>query len=151
MENNNKTTVWIILAVLLALLIVGVLVIRGKNTQEYTNTNNEETQMYERTIDLKHQYKDGKHIFAGTIEVPTPCHQVSLNVTPGDVAELNFEVKDSGGVCAQVITDANFYAEFEGPENQLFIGKLNREPVNLNQFEVEADVDINTVDIFLKG
>jgi hypothetical protein len=151
MDNNNKTTVWIILAVLLALLIVGVLVIRGKNTQEYTNTNKISEEMYDRTIDLKHQYKNGKHIFAGTIEVPTPCYQVALNVTPGDIAELNFETKDSGGVCAQVITDASFYVEFEGPENQLFIGKLNGEPINLNQFEIGADMDINTVDIFLKG
>lgn len=151
MDNNNKTTVWIILAVLLALLIVGILVIRGKNTQEYTNNTDTKEEMYDRTIDLKHQYKDGKHIFAGTIEVPTPCHQVSLNVTPGDVAELNFEVKDSGGICAQVITDANFYTEYEAPENQLFVGKLNGEPVNLNQFEVGADEDINSVDIFLKG
>lgn len=148
---TKKTTVWVILAILLAVLIVGVIVIKSKSRQEVVNTNQEEQEMFEKTIDLKHQYKDGKHIFAGKLEVPTPCHQVNLSVTPGEVAELNFDVKDSGEKCEQKVVDANFFVEFPGEANQLFVGKLNGEPVNLNQFEVDADIDINSVDIFMKG
>lgn len=151
MENNNKTTIWISIAVLLVLLIVGVLIIKATKNDVVEVNNTVEEDMYEKTVDVKHQYKDGKHIFAGTLEVPTPCHKVEATVIPGDVAVLNLEVKDSGGVCAQVITDANFYVEHMGPQELLFVGRLNGEPVNLNKFEIDADMDINAVDIFIKG
>jgi hypothetical protein len=148
---TKKTTIWVVLAILLAVVIVGVFVIRAQNKEVAEKVEQSEQQNFEKTIDLKHQYKDGKHIFAGTLEVPSPCYQVDLSVTPGDVAELNFTTKDSGGICSQVITDANFYVEFEGKQDQLFIGKLNGEPVNLNTFEVDADMNINEINIFMKG
>ncbi|MEY2703478.1 MAG: hypothetical protein RLY43_2117 [Bacteroidota bacterium] len=149
---TKKTTMWVVVAILLAIIIVGILVIKAQNKEVSENANQQEEQEYfEKTIDVKHQYKDGKHIFAGTIEVPTPCYKAELSVTQGDVAELNFTTKDSGEVCAQVISNANFYAEFEGKQDQLFKGRLNGEPVNLNMFEVDADLDINDINIFMKG
>lgn len=150
METTKKTTIWTIVAVLLVLLIIGILGIRA-NQKETEIVNQEQEQTIEKTVDVKHQYKDGKHIFAGTVQVPTPCHQVEATITPGTVAELNLNVKDSGGVCAQVITDANFYVEYEGSQDQLFVGRLNGEAVNLNTFEVDSDLDINSIDIFMKG
>lgn len=148
---TKKTTIWVVLAALLAIIIVGVLVVRGQNKEVVENKDQQEVENYEKTIDIKHQYKDGKHLFAGTLEVPSPCYQVELTFATGEVTELNFITRDSGGVCAQVVTDANFYGELEAPENQLFIGKLNGEPVNLNTFEIDADLDINEIDIFMKG
>lgn len=148
---TKKTTMWVVLAVLLAIIIVGVLVIKAQKREVAENTNQEQQEYFEKTIDVKHQYKNGKHIFAGTVEVPTPCYQVEATITPGDIAELNLVTKDTGGICAQVITDANFYVEFEGKQDQLFKGRLDGEPVNLNTFEVDADLDINDINIFMKG
>lgn len=142
---------WVVLAVLLAIIIVGILVIKAQNKETAENITQDEQEYFEKTIDIKHQYKNGKHIFAGTLEVPTPCYQVDLSITPGNIAEINFTTKDSGEICAQVVADANFYAEFEGVEEQLFVGKLNGEPINLNIFEVDADLDINDINIFMKG
>lgn len=148
---TKKTTMWVVLAVLLAIIIVGILVIKAQNKEVAENEEQEQQEYFEKTIDVKHQYKNGKHIFAGKIEVPSPCYQVEAVITPGDIAELNITTKDNGGICAQVITDANFYVEHEAPESQLYIGKLNGEPVNLNRFEVDSDLDINSFDIFIKG
>jgi len=148
---TKKTTMWVVLAVLLTIMIVGILVIKAQNKEVAESTNQEEQEYFEKTIDVKHQYKNGKHIFAGTIEVPTPCYQVEAKVAPGDIAELNITTKDNGGICAQVITDANFYVEFNGKKDQLFKGNLNGEPANLNTFEIEPDLDINDIEIFMKG
>lgn len=108
---------------------------------------------YAKTIDVKHQYKDGEHIFAGKIEVPTPCYFASAEILRREkgVAELKIETKDSGEICAQVISEANFFVKFKGEKDQQFMATLNGEPVNLNRFEVDADQDINSVDIFIKG
>lgn len=148
----KQSRIWISVAVVFVLIIIGVLIIKADKIESPTEEQStEQKEMFEKTIDVKHQYKDGKHIFAGVVEVPTPCHKVNATITPGDIAELNLDIVDSGGVCAQVITDANFYVEFEGKQDQLFVGKLNGEPVNLNTFEVDADLDINTINIFNKG
>ena len=149
---TKQSSIWISATVLLLLVIISVLVLKANKVESPTQDVEQDVlAIFDRTIDIKHQYKDGKHIFAGVLEVPTPCHQVILSVLPGEITELNFETRDSGEVCAQVISDTNFYAEFVGPEDQLFIANLNGEPVNLNRFEVDADLDINTVDIFNKG
>ncbi|MFA7193300.1 MAG: hypothetical protein WC087_00050 [Candidatus Paceibacterota bacterium] len=148
----KQSRIWISVAVVLILIIIGVLIIKANKIEApTTEQETEQQEIFEKTVDVKHQYKDGKHIFAGVVQIPTPCHQLSAAITPGDIAELNFEIVDSGGICAQVITDANFYVEYEGKEDQLFVGKLNGEPVNLNKFEVDADLDINAVNIFNKG
>lgn len=149
---TKQSTIWISAAVVLILVIISVLVLKANKVESPTqDVEQDEQAMFDRTIDIKHQYKDGKHIFAGVIEVPTPCHQAVLSVVPGEISQLNFEIKDTGEICAQVITDANFYAEFVGPGDQLFVANLNGEPVNLNRFEIDADLDINTIDIFNKG
>lgn len=148
----KQSRIWISVAVVLILIIIGVLIIKAKKIEAPTiEQNAEQQEFFEKTIDIKHQYKEGKHIFAGVIEVPTPCHKVNATITPGDIAELNLDIVDSGEICAQVITDANFYVEYEGKQDQLFIGKLNGEPINLNKFEVDADLDINSINIFNKG
>lgn len=148
----KQSRIWISVAVVLILIIIGVLIIKANKIEAPTvEQENEQQDIFEKTVDVKHQYKDGKHIFAGVIEVPTPCHQVNATITPGEIAVLNLDIVDSGGVCAQVITDANFYVEYEEKQDQLFVGKLNGEPVNMNKFEVDSDLDINAVNIFNKG
>lgn len=148
----KQSRIWISVAVVLILIIIGVLIIKANKIEAPTvDQDTEQQEIFEKTVDIKHQYKDGKHIFAGIIEVPTPCHQVNATITPGEIAELNLDIVDSGGICAQVITDANFYVEYEGKQDQLFVGKLNGEAINLNTFEVDADLDINSINIFNKG
>ena len=45
----------------------------------------------------------------------------------------------------------SYKTSFEGPEDLQFLATLNGEPVNLNQFEIPADQDIDAVEIFIKG
>ncbi len=149
MTNKKIISIFIIALLVLAALCFLSLKANKNNLSEVEIPQDQE--VFERTIDVKHQYKDGKHIFAGTLEVPTPCHFVEATINEGEVSELNLEVKDSGEICAQVISQANFYVEHEGPENMLFVGRLNGEMVNLNQFHIDSDIDINDVDIFMKG
>lgn len=148
---NKQKLVSIIVLVLLAILVISTVIIKSKKDNSAEETSQVDKEIFEKTIDLKHQYKDGKHIFAGVMEIPSACHSLNLNVTPGDIAELNFSIEDSGGDCTLETKNGNFYVEFEGPADQLFVGKLNGENVNLNTFEVDADLDINEVNIFLKG
>ncbi|MBP9763387.1 MAG: hypothetical protein KBD10_01415, partial [Candidatus Pacebacteria bacterium] len=144
---------WTIVSVVLVLIIIGLVILKANKTESPNTEKESETEqsLFDKTIDVKHQYKDGKHIFAGVIAVPSPCYKVDLQVNPGDVAELRFTTTNSGGVCEEKIVDANFYTEFQGNKDLLFVGFLNGEPINLNTFEVDADLDINSINIFNKG
>lgn len=64
----------------------------------------------EDTVDIKLNYKAGAYIYKGTLQKPTPCHEVESEVVvresfPEQV-DLRFTVKDSGQSCIQVIEEA---------------------------------------------
>lgn len=147
----KKTTIWVILAIILVVIIAGMLMLRAKTAEAPMTNTQEEVQNASKTIDVKHQYKNGEHIFSGLVEAPTPCHQITAQIFPGEVAELNIEIKDSGKICAQVISNIPFKVSYKAPEDQQFLAKLNGEPVNLNRFEVDADLNIDEVELFIKG
>lgn len=145
----------ILILVLVSIIIAAIVFMIKARIAEAPTPRDEAIQQdekrYAKTIDVKHQYKDGEHNFVGKIEVPTPCYVAIANVINSKPAELRIETKDSGEICAQVISDAVYSAKFKGDKNQKFIATLNGEPVNLNIFEVDEDQDINSVDIFIKG
>lgn len=148
-----KKTILILVLVAIAIATI-VFMIKARIAEAPTPRDEaiqQDEKRYAKTIDVKHQYKDGEHNFVGKIEVPTPCYVAVANIIDGQTPELRIETKDSGEVCAQVVTDAVFVAKFKGDENKKFIATLNGEPVNLNLFEIDADQDINSVDIFIKG
>ncbi len=108
------------------------------------------------TIDTKHQYKDGKHIYFGYLEVPSPCytHNVEIKKLP-EITEIAItyseDKSNDSKVCAQVITQKTFKVSFEGRIDEDIIATLNGETVNLNQFEIDLDENIDNADIFIKG
>ena len=107
------------------------------------------------TITAKHQYRNGTHIIAGEIEVPTPCHLLETNVIikesfPEQVT-VQFEVGTQAEICAQVITSARFKVEFKVSENARISGTLNGKPVILNLIEASSEEDLDKFELFIKG
>lgn len=114
------------------------------------------------TITAKHQYKNGKHIVAGEIEVPTPCHILDWNIRQverdiigeGAIDQgfyINFVSSTLAEVCAQVITPARFKVEFEGNDNAFIEATFNGTPIVLNLIEVGSDEDLDEFELFIKG
>ena len=155
----NKKQGTFLALIILILLILGVYTIVSNNKKidkEITSREQaieEEAKRPEKTINLKHQYKDGTHVFSGTIEVPTPCYELSAVILPGNPAELQIKTKElqTSNVCAEVITELPYKVSRKGPEELSFLATVDNEPVNLNQFEIPADQDFDSVEIFIKG
>lgn len=106
-------------------------------------------------ITAKHQFKSGKHIIAGEVNLPTPCH---ILTTTTQIAEsfpeqvtINFTSKDSGEVCTQVITPNRFKIEFEASENAVIKARWNGQPVELNLIPAGANEDLSNFEIYIKG
>jgi len=120
--------------------------------EERNDAINQEVQRPEITLNAKHQFKNGKHIFVGQVELPTPCHIVIPSVQKNqNETIINIDTKSDAEVCAQVITNKEFRVTFDGTAEENIIAKLNGELVNLNLFEIDADQNIDEVDIFNKG
>lgn len=153
----QKTTMWVLVAII---GIVGIAAIIYTTTRPVTPTAptaREEAQAQDaalptKTIQVKHQYKDGVHTFMGVVETPTPCYDITTVVLPGEVPEIKIMTKaQADTMCAQVITEKQFTVRFTGPEDTQFLTTVDNEPVNMNQFDIDPDVDIETVEILIKG
>lgn len=146
-----------IVIVLVIILVAAAALYMGKKgaTPEPTPRDEavqEEEQRPAQTINVKHQYKDGLHTFVGVIDTPTPCYDVQAVVLPGDSPEIKITtVQTEAEICAQVITSQEFRVQHQAPEDTQFIATVNGELVNINQFDVDADTDINEVELFIKG
>jgi hypothetical protein len=104
------------------------------------------------TINTKYQYKDGKHVFVGLVELPTPCHTIKTKTTKeGDQTILDITTESNVEICAQVVTTKEFRITFSGNSEDSIIAKLNGELVNLNIYEVGPQQNIDEVEIFSKG
>lgn len=153
----QKTTTGVFIAIIVIVLIAGAVLYTSKKDEPQNPTPREEAQEEAvrptQTINVKHQYKDGTHVFAGTVETPTPCYDIEAVVLPGDVPEIHITTKQQEGVemCAQVVSEKSFKVSYTAPESTQFLATVNDEPVNMNQFDIDADVDIDTVEILLKG
>ncbi len=108
-----------------------------------------------RIITAVHQYKNGTHIIAGQADVPTPCDILSQNVsvtgTSPKQATIAFSTKNTGDVCAQVITSARFKMEFTASEDVVVSATWNGLPVQLNLIPAGPNDDLENFDVFIKG
>jgi hypothetical protein len=153
----KKTSAVVFIALIIILVIAGAVYYTRDTRTETDLTPREEAQQQDalptQTINLKHQYKDGTHIFMGIVETPTPCYNVTAVILPGDVAEIKITTKEQEGVemCAQVVTEKTFKVTHVAAEDAPFLATVNDEPVNINQFDIDADVDIEKVEIMIKG
>lgn len=145
----------ITLIALLLLVVAFTFYASNKDKNEMTAreeaVNNDERP--EMNLITKHQYKDGEHAFIATLELPTPCHSFNAEVVDGDNPTINFTVSEpeEGRVCAQVITPKDAKVTYQGDENLEFNATVNGDPVNLLLYEIPADEDIDTAELFIKG
>lgn len=161
MENNNKKSMAIIVAIIVIILIgAGFYFSYKKNgvqttpPEEQIPLKGDSSSSYGITsINARHQYKDGKHIYAGVIDLPTPCHTVKVEAVPSGTGKytLKFTTETTDQICAQVITPRPFRIEFTAPKNITVDATLNGKLIILNVLEVKEGEDINKVDFSDKG
>lgn len=148
---------WVLVAIIGIVGVLSVVYTNTKTTKPIQPTAREEAQqedlmMPTKTIQVKHQYKNGTHTFMGMVQTPTPCYDLTAVVLPGDVPEIKITTQEQvDTICAQVISEKQFTVTFTGPEDVQFLATVNDEPVNMNQFDIDPDVDIESVEIFIKG
>ncbi len=161
MENNNKKTTAIIIAIIVIILIGAGFYLSYKRSPVQTGTTEEQIPLkngssssYEITaINAKHQYKNGKHVYVGVINLPTPCNTVSAvaSLSGKNKYTLQFATKTTDQVCAQVITPRPFRVEFTAPKNITVDATLDGNSVTLNILEVKEGENIDKVQFNDKG
>jgi hypothetical protein len=148
----------IITAAVLAALVLGVSGLiwwkykDGMPTNNAVATVNDEDTV---SITAKHQFKDGTHIVAGDVNLPTPCYVLN---TEARVAEsqpeqvtLVFTTQTEPNVCAQVVTTERFKIDFKADENATITATWNGKPAKLNLIPAGADEDLSNFELFIKG
>lgn len=154
MKNKNLI---IVLVIVIIVLIIGFVIAR---TEEAKNPSLRDDAMLEdqgltETINVKHQYKDGEHVFVGTIILPTSCHSYNAEVIDSETGpEIRISINDpaEGQVCAQVVTERDFKVTYKSDDpDQAFRLFVNGEEYKLNLFEVSPNEDIDTFELFIKG
>mgnify|MGYP003394096470 FL=1 len=106
------------------------------------------------TITVEHAFKDGTHIVAGNVTVPTPCDSLDVKTRimesfPEQVI-LDFETTNSGEICAQVLSDRRFKLDFKASEKATIRATMNGNPANLVLIPATYE-DLLEFDIFIKG
>jgi len=144
--------------VIVAMSILGGTAIYKNNQEPPTNVYTREDAIKDEitrpleTLNVKHQYRNGNHIFVGTLELPTPCHTYNTQVdTTESATEIKIKTAPSDNMCAQVITEKIFKVSFDAEEDELAVFSINGELVNLNIFEIPNEEDINDIEVFIKG
>ncbi len=56
--------------------------------------------------DFTARYEDGMLHYMAIVDKPTPCHEITIEETPGDITRIEFitTLPDPDAICAQVIT-----------------------------------------------
>jgi hypothetical protein len=171
MNTNKNIWIWVIVCIVVILIGVGFYAsYRATHTANAPTYNANQqgvsgqatSNQQEQTIDVRHQYVNGLHTYAGSIDVPTPCDMLSSKVvadgtdpTTG-IAKFTLVFGSVSGTsnpastCAQLITTRNFKLSFTGAQNAVVNATLDGQPVILNVFELQPGQDINS-SIYLKG
>jgi len=111
---------------------------------------------YAEIINAKHQYRGGKHIYAGELDLPTPCHLLQSDVirdpSNPSIIEIEFtSVYEGTDACIQVITPRPFKVTFDAPKEIGLKVRYNGKPIRLNIFEVPESENLDLFDINVKG
>jgi len=151
----------IVIVVLILLVFVGAAIYTNHKakTIDYSSERQQAIEEAESrpdvTINTKHQYKNGQHIYVGTVEIPGGCYSAGVEVKKSaDITEIALNYKDvsvPSQKCDDEVQERKFKVAFEGSEDEEIIATLNGEAVNLNIFEVDPDENIDETDIFIKG
>lgn len=153
---NKKNIIYIVILAIIVILLA--LIATTVKTEDKPSAREEameaDRSRPETTINVKHQYKEGEHVFVGTFDLPTPCHGYNAEIVDGDVPTIALTTipPEEGTTCVQVIEEVAFKVSYSSDNpNQEFYGTLDGEPVVLNIFELSAGEDIDSLDLYIKG
>ena len=167
---DKKST--IIIAVIIILGVLGFLVISFQkstldtsqdeaqmaSTTRWENTPAENPEVLitsKTTVTAKHAYQNGKHIIAGEVPMPTPCHILdSKAVASQDKKQVLVTLVSSvktGETCAQVITPARFKLTVSALKDAKFTATLNGQEITLSLIEAGPNEDLDKFDLYIKG
>lgn len=110
-------------------------------------------------ITAQHQFKNGRHIIAGELPVPTPCHTLTAEPFFVGQGSSTVEVRFTTGMpqsattpCDQVITAKKFQVTFDGPPKPSISAVINGRNAQFNFIEIPADQKLEGVsDEYFKG
>lgn len=165
----DRKNTWVIASVLGVAVVVIVFISFGSDTlapkssdtastTQWANAPAEPTDVLitsKTVVTAKHAYRQGEHIVAGEIPMPTPCHILEANgsATEDKKAVLIALISSvpSGDVCAQVITPARFRVTVKAAKDAQISATLNGQVVTLNLIEAGPTEDLDNFELYIKG
>jgi hypothetical protein len=157
MEEQSIKKSTIVTIVIVLLVIVGgtsAWLQYGRGTDK-TPTGDVVEDVETMRITAKHQFKNGKHIIAGEVNLPTPCYVLD---TQAIVAEsypeqvtVAFTATTGADMCAQVITTERFKVEFTASKDASIKATWNGAPAILNLIPAGENEDLTNFEVFIKG
>ncbi len=163
MENQTGNTQKIIIGVLIVAAIAAIAFgfYRSRSNPETAPVPNIDTGKTPESelgeiVNVKHQYRDGKHIYAGMLDLPTPCDLLQSDVVKdplnqSKIALVFKSVYEGNDACIQVITSRPFKVTFTAPEKIDLTATYNGAPIRFNLFEVPNTENLDDFDINVKG
>jgi len=107
------------------------------------------------TLDVKRQYENGVYTFAGDVQVPTPCHNISSEMIPMENNEYALVLKTiipaQDVMCAQVITSKEYKVSFEASQNVVVRAFVDDVEYKVNNFDIPEGFNIDEFDLKIKG
>lgn len=125
------------------------------STTAWENTPAQPVVTPKTVITAKHAYRNGEHIIAGELPLPTPCDILETSaVTGSDKKTVLFQFVSSvksGEVCAQMITPARFKISAVSDKNAKLTATLNNQVVTLNLIEAGPTENLDDFELYIKG
>lgn len=157
--NRNMVTLGILAVVVLLLFAVSYYY--ASQTQDnigeaQEDTTEETAEMGVDVITVKHDFVDGTHIIAGSVDLPTPCHLLETNTRimesfPEQVVIDFITTLEEGTICAQVVTPRRFKISFDASERAVISATINAESVRLNLVDVPEGESLENFEVEVKG
>jgi hypothetical protein len=115
----------------------------------------EQEQFPTQKVEVKEQYKGTTYTFAGSLDVPTPCH--TLSTKTNKISDTKYQIElitgnpKEGVVCAQVISPKTYKVSFDAPKDIVVTILVNGVEYETNRFLVPNDQNIDTFNLEIKG
>jgi len=146
----NKTSLTLIA---LIVILLGIGIFLGRNDAHTVAEKDAEVASEQegqrRKFNVQYSYEEGTHTFAGIVNLPTPCHAITVSSTEdADGVMLDVAIENPEEGCAQVVTAKSFIYSVEGAELVNPLGKVNNEIVEINLFprDTAGDIDLSQFD-----
>jgi len=145
MYNNlgggRKITIGIIATLALLLIFALGLLLYPRTVLQEENVSHITT-----SIPVVHQWRSGVHTYVGVIQAPSPCHSVAggalVKESYPEQVDIRIETRESGEMCAQVITEKKFRVSFSASEEAVARAYLNGTGVLFRVSEASLSEDL---------